>query len=213
MLSPRMEFQYKYYRIAPHDVENPKILNVGSANDPLKLGDVCMHVDLDDWSRVHKHFTQADASKLPFEDQSYHTVILGDVLEHVVSPKDVVEQIVRVCSNTLVITVFEEWKLPGPGQWIKEGQANSDIESQRLGYADREDYQRKLFPQRTGVDDTEIPHLIHINQFTDEDMQDMIGYICSKGFEPLELQKAPEAVHEDHQWYNWLFAFRRKEQE
>lgn len=211
MQSPRVEFQLKYFSIAPHNEENPRILNVGSCDDPIHLGDVAMHVDIDDWSAANKHFTQSDAEKMPFADKSYHTVILGDMLEHVVSPLNVITESAR-CVETggyLVLTVFEEWRLPGHGQFIAEGQALGDKVSQEMGYADRQDFQVKEFPLRKGVDDNETPHLIHINQFNDEDMQNLIGFIVSLGFEAIELLKAPEAVHENHQWYNWLMSFRR----
>jgi ubiquinone/menaquinone biosynthesis C-methylase UbiE len=205
-----MEFQRKYFAEAVQDEDNPVVLNVGCADDPVGLGDSAMHVDLDDWSYRHKHFTQSDASELPFGDRSYSLVICGDVLEHVVKPEQVVSELCRVCSGTLVLTIFEEWRLPGPGQWIKEGQKSGDVESVRLGYADREDYQIKVYPQRKGFDDNLVPHLIHINQFTNEDIQQMIAFVMTQGFYPLELLKSPEATENGHTWYNWLLAFKRE---
>ena len=206
----RTEFQRKYVALAPQDPIEPAILNVGSCNDPMGFGLVAMHVDIDDWSKVCVHFTQSNAEHMPFPDKSYHTVILGDILEHVVRPNRVIEEAARVCSDTFVMTVFEEWRLPGPGQWIKEGQAEGDKTTFKMGYADREDYQRQVFPERIGVDDNETPHLIHINQFTDLDAKGWADLIQSLGFEPLEVLKEWEVQHEGHDIYNWLYAFKRR---
>jgi hypothetical protein len=215
--SPRLRFQWMWFLLVPSsyrskvDPKWPGVLNVGCADDPLYFGEGAVHYDLDDWSAVHKYFVQGDAHELPFPDQSFHTVICGDLLEHALDPMKVAMECTRVAEWTVVFTVFEEWKLPGYGQFIKEGAHNSDVESRRLGYKDREDYQQKVYPERIGVDDDEVPHLIHINQFADEDMHNMVSIISQQGFAVLEYSKTFEAVRveDQHPFFNWLIAMRR----
>lgn len=206
--SARMVFQWNYVDAAPHTTP-PCILNVGSANDPLQFGELAHHFDLDDWSKTHAYFTQGNAECLPFDRRSFHTVICGDVLEHTVHPLDLIRECCRVADVCLCFTVFEEWKLPGPGQWIAEGQAGADEESRRLGYADREDYQIQVYPERVGIADKTVPHLIHINQFTDADIGNFAATIQAEGFRLLQCYKAQEVEHDGHQIWNWLIGAER----
>jgi len=212
--SARMTFQWKYFSKAPVPLEGeqPHVLNIGCADDPLEFGCGAMHYDIDDWSATHKWFTQGDAHQLPFGDMSYHTVILGDILEHAVDPVRMVCEAMRVCKDTMVLTIFEEWTLPGYGQYIKEGQENCDISSRDHGAKDREDFQRKTYPDRIGFPDNRIPHLAHINQFTDEDIGQLAGMVQRNGFEVMECIKVFEITHEGHDIYNWLVAAKRSNQ-
>jgi len=208
--SPRMAFQWKYF--AECDAtEPPEVLNIGCADDPLSFGEAAFHYDLDDWSYKHKWFKQGDANSLPFPDGTFQLVIMGDILEHLEDPHKAVSEAIRVLrvGGRLVITVFEEWRLPGPGQWLKEGHELATKTVQEMGYQDLEDHQKVLYPDRVGFPEAEVSHLIHINQFTDVDMQNMAGWIASQGCAPLELIKAYEATHEGHRWYNWLFAMEK----
>jgi SAM-dependent methyltransferase len=212
--SPRVEFQWKYFEATTRapDGALPNVLNIGCANDPIDLEDGAFHFDMDDWTYKHKWFRQGDAHNLPFGDKSFMCVILGDILEHVVDPLVVTQEAARVTAigGILVLTVFEEWRLPGPGQWIEESHKIADEENVKMGYEDREHYQRDLYPERIGVDDDEVPHLSHINQFDDSDMVDMINWlILPKEFTLLEASKVREENHEGHDWFNWLIAFRR----
>src|SRR6516164_8278969 len=49
----------------------------------------------------------ADATELPFPDESFDTVILGEIIEHLVHPHRVLEQAKRVLRNNgqLIVTV------------------------------------------------------------------------------------------------------------
>lgn len=214
-IAPRIHFQRYYVNQVPKRPDNvrdiPNILNIGCSDDPLKLGDYGWHFDMDDWSQRFKWFTQGDAHKLPFQDNEFHTVLLGDVLEHVLHPPIVIEEALRVCSHSVVLTIFEEWRLgEGFGRFIEEGQAASDVDSQALGYADREDAQVQLFSDRVGVDDTEHPHLSHIWQFPDWYIYEVfrglvLRNLCTFGyfekrFEVTYLRGKPD----EHNIYNWL---------
>jgi len=210
--SPRVEFQWKYFEmtsIAPNGGV-PNTLNIGCADDPTFFAEGAYHVDIDDWSYKHKWFKQSDAHELPFEDKSFAYVVLGDILEHVIDPNKVTQEAMRVTAlgGVLVLTIFEEWRMPGPGQWIEEAHKIADTENVEMGYEDREDYQRKIYPERIGVpDEGELSHLCHINQFKDGDIVDLVGGVVSTGeFTVLENIKVPEI---DQEWSNWLIAFRR----
>jgi len=186
-------------------------MNVGCADDPLQFQNLAHHVDIDDWSYKHKFFTQADIHNLPFADGSQDLVICADVLEHVLYPEVAVRECARIVApgGRLVFTVFEEWKLPGHGQWIQESHELSDKESQRQGFANREAFQEITYPERKGVSDDEISHLAHINQFNDEDMRILIKGVEALGFYVIEYNKAYEQTYDEHDWYNWLIAFER----
>ena len=110
-LSVRMRFQWSYFLQAT----NGSVLNIGCADDPLYFEEGAHHFDLDDWSPYHERFTQGDAHELPFEDRSFEVVVLGDIIEHLYDPKRAVLEAARVCSCWLAMTIFEEWRLPGPG--------------------------------------------------------------------------------------------------
>jgi SAM-dependent methyltransferase len=192
----------------------PNIINIGCADDPVDLGDLALHVDIDDWSYKHKYFHQADAHDLPNNwARKFDLVILGDILEHVVDPMKVTDEAARITAvgGYLLFTVFEEWRLPGPGQWIDEAHKLADEENVRMGYKDREDYQSKNYPERIGVaDEEETSHLCHINQFTDDEMLDMVRYVLRHGdMRLLEGVKQYEQVQDGHDWYNWLYTFQR----
>ena len=206
--SARMVFQWEYLEHLP-PTDPPSILNVGCADDPLSFGELAHHYDLDEWSYKHTYFTQGNAEDMPFDNGEFQTVICGDVLEHAVDFEAVIRECCRVASQMVCFTIFEEWKLPGPGQWIEEGQANSDKMSQELGYEDREDYQTQVYPERVGVPDILVPHLIHINQFTDDDIKDFAQLIIDQGFEIIDCVKAWEIKHEDHDIWNWLIGAKR----
>ena len=213
-VSPRLRFQWVYFLMAPvPDVdERPHVLNVGCSSDPLGFGDLAFHYDMDDWSAKHKWFAQGDAADMSmFEDESFSIVICGDLLEHAMEPTKVVTECARVAKNGVCFTIFEEWKLGGPGQWIQKGQELGDQESQNLGYEDREDYQEKVYPERVGVDDDITPHLIHINQFTNDDIFEMACHLQSLGFALTEFSRTFEAqrVEDGHPFYNWLLGMMR----
>lgn len=211
-LSPRMSFQWKWFEHAAPSLDGePTVLNIGCADDPLGFGEGARHVDIDDWTTYHKYFTQADAHKLPFDDRSYDVVILGDIIEHAHHPHVMMKEAARVCSRLLVVTVFEEWKHKGPGQHIEEAWELADKESQELGYKDRMDYQEQVYPDKVQFPEEEVPHLFHINQLTDQDMNILIRIIVEEdGFLVREARKAYEATFADgHRMFNWLVCLER----
>jgi hypothetical protein len=206
--SPRCTFQWKYFaRYAP------SVLNVGSCDDPLKFGEHAHHFDYDNWGHKHARFTQGDAHVLTeyFDAKSFDCVIMGDIHEHLVNPLQATLQAAKVAKHMLVMTIFEEWRLPGFGQWIDEGTRRANEESMRVAGVNALHHQVLLDPAYESGGD--VPHLWHINQFTDDSVVAIVRTVCEvEGFYVVEFLKAPEAVHEGHQWYNWLIALKRVEE-
>ena len=205
--SPRMCYQWKYLIMTAKLHRLPQVLNIGSANDPLEFGDRAVHFDLDRWPG-YQYFQQGDAHSLPYRDESFELVVMGDIIEHLYEPREAILEAARVCSTRLVMTIFEEWKLPGPGLHVEAGAKNGDAQSQVLGYEDREDYQDKVYPERVGIPDAEVPHLVHIWQFTDEIINTLVSDV--PGFRTRELVKEYEVTHNGHPWYNWLVCLQRE---
>jgi SAM-dependent methyltransferase len=142
-------------------------------------------------------------------DLSFDVVIMGDIIEHLYDPWRAIQEAARVCRGVFLMTIFEEWTLPGYGQFIDVGAVHGDEASQKLGYANREEYQTKTFPKRIGVSDDKVPHLVHINQFTDDDIRKFVEDLIAQGWTMIEYSKAYEATFEKHPWYNWLIALSR----
>ena len=65
-------------------------------------------VDIDKYDV--QNFVQADAHHLPFQDKEFDTAVLGDILEHVNDPVQVLKEAKRVAKNKIVITVPNEYE-------------------------------------------------------------------------------------------------------
>ena len=98
----------KYDRIAPF-IGNEPILDIGSGNaGVVKLlkdaGHRVTALDVKNKSRFPDIAPLIyDVQKLPFEDESFHTVTLLTVLHHCDHPVQIVQEAARVCSDTLLI--------------------------------------------------------------------------------------------------------------
>jgi hypothetical protein len=216
--TPRMCFQWYWFDkiLHPKNGARPQLLNIGCADDPAYFGSNAMHYDMDDWSAIHDWFQQGDAADLPFEDQSFELTIMGDIHEHMADPLAGSLESARVSNRYVVWSIFEELRLPSAGQHIALGQQHSDESSRRDGYADRNDAQAKINPERVGVpDDLNTPHLSHINRLTDQDIDGYIEKVRALGFDLLVAAKLKEVPEElktkgrHHDWWNWLVAFER----
>ena len=187
------------------------VLNVGCANDPFLFGERCTHFDIDDWSKYFNardlRFIQGDAHHLTdyVGLGMYDLVICGDTLEHCPSPTDVLYELASATGEALCMTVWEEWRLPGEGLHISEGQKRADAEVQALGFDDRLAHQKVLYPDVVTFPEEDVPHLIHIWQFTQAMITDMIDALCEAcQMRKLFFQRVPETVTDGHQVYNWL---------
>lgn len=68
--------------------------------------------DCDRWELPN--FTRGDAHRIPFKDNAFETIVLGDVLEHVPDPIMVLKECDRICSDRIVIS------LPNESEWSKD---------------------------------------------------------------------------------------------
>ena len=182
-----------------------KILNVGCGEDPVGLSAFnCVNVDLDVWDVPN--FVQADAHELPFSNGSFDCVVLGDILEHVLDPRKVVEEACRVSRKRVVITVPEETRIGDkPGQYIAEGFKQKLEEVMNQGYISLEDYKINypLFQNKCleAVPDEKIPHTFHINRFDDTSIRNLIDV---EGWHVKTFMKVQEQF-----WLNWLIVLEK----
>jgi SAM-dependent methyltransferase len=96
---------YRYERVryqVTAELCSGKILDIGCGRQPLRsyLPEGCDYTGLDypvtgDWYDA-KPSVHADASRLPFADQSFDTVVCLEVLEHLSSPLEAVREARRV---------------------------------------------------------------------------------------------------------------------
>lgn len=184
-----MEFVYEHIR------GGERILNIGVGDDPALLGDEAVHLDIDPWQ--YTYFVQADAHHLPFKSDSFDTVILADVVEHLVDPLKALLEAKRV-GHRLVITIFEEWRLGGPGQHIDK--AREVFGEANLGKYIEEGKLLTIVPEEV------ISHNPHINQFTDGGIDNLVKLLHMR---VIEYSKEPEWIHEGHTWYNWLLCLEK----
>lgn len=98
-------------------------------------------------------FIEADAHDLPIDDNSYSTVLLCEVLEHVRNPVQVISEANRVARNQVLITV------PDEDRWL-EGANPGEHERHERVYDGR-----ILFDQCTkaGFSDNEVK-IDHLNE-------------------------------------------------
>jgi ubiquinone/menaquinone biosynthesis C-methylase UbiE len=99
-----------------------KILDVG-CNIGEMFGDRATNVDIHSLEDKRKesgnpnliipNFVQADANKLPFPDQSYDTVILAEILEHMDDPVATLNEAQRVGKLILI-------SVPNEFQWSED---------------------------------------------------------------------------------------------
>ncbi len=173
------------------------VLNVGCGENPAGLGPATVHMDLDLWR--HELFVQADAHHLPFRDLAFDTVLLGDIMEHLVDPSLAVKDACRV-GRRVVLTVFKEWRLgQQPGQYRQEGLTRKLEELKEQGYESIDAYMHSYAPLAAkyirGLPETKMCHTPHINQLTEEQLRGMVP----PGMRVVHWSLEPEA-----NWQNWL---------
>lgn len=177
-----------------------KIVNIGCGEDPAQFGEAAVHVDFDKYN--HKNFVQADAHKLPFNDDEFDTAVLGDILEHSPDPAQMLREAGRVAKK-LVATIYEEWRHEGMTQDEKV-QAMHD-ELKKMGFNSlREQFDALPRHRETCVEiveDDVLPHHPHIQNFTAESLMTVIK---DSGLEIQTFAKFQEGAHEGKATYNWL---------
>ena len=169
-------------------INGRRILNIGVGDDPMRLGDRAVHMDIDPWR--YPYFVQADAHHLPFKDDSFDCLIVSDVIEHLVDPMKALQEAKRV-GYRLVITIFEEWRLGGAGQHIDKAQEVFPLPHDMYDFIK----QGRLLGI---VPEEKISHNPHINQFSDQDIAQMVKAL---DMNVIEFTKKPEATDPPSQ--NW----------
>ncbi len=137
---------------------------------------------------------------------------MGDVLEHIPKPDLAVSEACRVADKRVVMTVWEEWRLPSVGQHIEFARKEADEESRRLGYASAMAYQDNLRAEGNllaSYNDEKMPHLSHINRFDDREMMFFLGLGGVLGFRVHHFEKVIETIHQGHAATNWLICLER----
>lgn len=161
------------------------------------------YFDMDRWS--HPNFVRGDAHHLPFKDNSFDTVVSGDVLEHVVNPVDFLLELIRASKNKVIITTPNEY------QWHKDLMPFKDLKSyaDSLGMTIDELAKRDTLTAQTKyakctdfVKESKAQHLYHIRQFTPFSFIDLISNVylkCNAGMtERLSTIKSFDINHFYH---------------
>jgi len=142
-----------------------RILDVGSAGAHT-FGGRAVNLDLDLYHVPN--FVRGDAHNLPFVDNSFDTVCLGDVLEHVDDPLRVLLEAKRV-AKLILITVPDE-KDRYLERMMSEVYESDDPELHRKAV---EKWIRDNRPVEI-IDDKKRPHLFHRRFFTEQELIDLL---------------------------------------
>ncbi|MCR5398428.1 MAG: class I SAM-dependent methyltransferase, partial [Lachnospiraceae bacterium] len=107
-----------YSRMIPK-YSRGKLLDIGCGKAPMyglykQYAEECICIDWDNTEHGNEYIDMAvDISgRLPFEDDTFDTVICSDVLEHIYNPVDTLNEMVRVCKRNghiLLNTPFSYW--------------------------------------------------------------------------------------------------------
>lgn len=138
-----------------------KIVDLGSAGGHT-FGDRATNVDIDLYDCPN--FVRADISNLPFKDKEYDTACIGDTLEHVENPVQVLKEAARVAKKIL-ITVPNEYKMGK--ETVKD---MHPYESEKAHKKAVERWIRDNKPLEV-VDDKKKPHLFHIRKYTEKKLK------------------------------------------
>lgn len=171
------------------------LLNIGCGINPCGWsGPGYFHFDIDLWD--YPNFVQGDAHYLPFRDNTFASAALGDMLEHVMNPAQVLREAGRVAPK-VIMTTFQEWRLGHNGRNIKAGRKLYLPEGVEL------DSPEGLI-KRTSEEVTS--HHPHIWQWT----PDLLDYfITQAGLKKVIEETDCPGVHEGHSMLNYLFVLKR----
>lgn len=161
------------------------IVDIGSNKGhvfPESMRDRITSVDIDVYDIPN--FVRADAHDLPFENDSFNTSVLAEILEHVKDPVKVISEALRV-SKRLIITV------PNDELWDEGLHPFDTIEKaeERTGMS-REDLASLGNPEaKEFFTDDNLAHLWHIRWYTEKTLKDDIK---KAGFTKYSFEKLSE---------------------
>ena len=174
-----------------------KIVNLGCGDIPVDFGPDAVQVDIDNYD--YPNFVRADLHSLPFKDNEFDTAVLGDVLEHSPDPLKMLSEAARV-GKFLVATIFEEKKDAFPEKDCIQRRGHNTV---------KEWYETiPAYEHCTEiVEDHEIPHHFHVQNFTD---RDIFNLYLDAGLEILIYYKVQEGEEKGIPYYNWMILSRKK---
>ncbi len=204
-MSRRIQFQAQWVAIT-----HGYIANFGCGEDPLQISqlapDRVINLDLNMWKVPN--FIQCDLHHVPLKDNSVETALLGDVLEHVIEPLEVLKEAKRI-SQRIVATVFEDHRLPSPGRHIEYGQKSLIDSIQEAGFSTSEESLKTMEPERCLGEFSEglLSHGPHIWWFTEEML---IEYIKELDMKVAHFTREPELINKGKLFWNYLFVLERE---
>lgn len=188
-----------YVRFQLQWAERP-LLNIGCGGNMAGFAgpDVC-HLDLDVWN--YPNFVHGDAHRLPFRSDSFACAVLGDILEHVLEPAQVLAEARRVAPR-VVMTTFQEWRLGGVGRYVERGQELfAPVGDGGLAPFIAAGQCRRSTPESVQS------HVPHIWQW---DRELLLAVIDRAGLVVEHEETDCPGVHEGHPMLNYLFVLRRR---
>ena len=147
------------------DNSEGKILDIGCEKGDVwrifGLKDVT-GLDCDNWNPYVKKFVQGFAEDLPFKDNEFDTVILGDILEHVKNVEFVLREAYRVSKNKIIVTVPDEYHYND----IKPFYGKKEALNPNIDPGGFELYNVSKNINSHIMDDDKFQHLWHVRYFT-----------------------------------------------
>lgn len=165
------------------------ILEVGAQEGEIFKDSPYSDVHLVDVDRYETPFpfTQADAHDLPFDENSFKTIVLAEILEHVRNPVKVLKEAKRVSSNRVLITCPDEYR------WAPRAKPFTSID-ERLRETNEtleEYYERET---KDVIERGGDPHQIfHRRHYTGERLSQQLEIVFGKKFRIGHLEENPFA--------------------
>lgn len=138
-----------------------------------KDADWLVRFDMDKW--LVPNLVRGDAHKMPFKDDSFDTVVLGDILEHVIDPVSVLLEVDRISRQRIIITVPNEFEW---GESLKPFH-NSNMTQQQV--IDATLHHPSTYSKCAEyVDEQKSHHLPHVRHFDFYMIADLLRVLKAK---------------------------------
>lgn len=181
------------------------------------------YFDMDKWS--HPNFVRGDAHHLPFKNNSFDTVVSGDVLEHVIDPANFIKELIRTARTKVIITTPDEYQWHKdlcPFMESKNHPANVGMTEDEMAEKDTVKFKSFYAKCTDFVKESKMKHLYHIRRFTPHSFiklvldattetvfqpEERVGSKCNYTFEINHLYHplAPTTPEEPQDMAYWSF--------
>lgn len=207
-MSRRIEFQAHWVSQTAG-----RIANIGCAEDPLHISDMApgrvINIDMNRWRLPN--VIQCDAHHLPLKENAVELALLGDILEHVIEPLDVLKEAKRIAKR-MVVTTFEDHRLPSPGRHVDFGQKSLKDSLEQFGFNSIEEQLLTTGVSAGTLPEAIMSHSPHIWWFTPKIIAELVQAL---DMNILYFGREPELVNiSDHPcwlFWNYLLALEKKE--